>query len=97
MTKACITEAQIDALTAWTFGYPCIATMGSPSTKQIDAINRSGIRHLILMFDNDAAGKRLKRSIRDDIFISEVKFPHNVKDINDLTRDQFDYMIKNLM
>lgn len=101
LTKVCITEAQIDALTAWTFGYPCIATIGSPSTKQINEINKSGIRHLILMFDNDVAGKRfsekLKRSIRDDIFISEVKFPHNVKDINDLTIDQFDYMIKNLM
>lgn len=101
VTSVCITEAQIDALTAWTFGYPCVATMGSPSAKQINAINKSGIRHLILMFDNDAAGKRfsekLKRSIRHDIFISEVRFPHNVKDINDLTKDQFDYMIKNLI
>lgn len=100
ITSVCITEAQIDALTAWTFGYPCIATMGSPSTKQINSINKSGIRHLILMFDNDAAGKRfsekLKKNLRSDIFISEVNFPAGVKDINDLTKDQFEYMIKNL-
>lgn len=95
-----VCESQIDALTAWSYGYPAIATMGSPSTKQINLINKSGIRHLILMFDNDAAGERfsekLKKNLRSDIFISEVNFPAGVKDINDLTKDQFEYMIKNL-
>lgn len=91
---AMITEAQIDALTACTYDFPCIATMGAISDHQIDLINKSGIRILYTMFDNDSAGKRftnkLIKNIRKDILVINVPIIiPGKKDINDLTFDEF--------
>ena len=95
-----ITEGQIDALTSWSYGYPCIATMGSPSDHQIDSLNRSGIRSLILMFDNDSAGQRFAEKVaaklRKDILVSEFKFPPGKKDLNDLSKEEFWNGLENL-
>lgn len=91
---AMITEAQIDALTACSYDFPCIATMGAISDHQIKLINKSGIRILYTMFDNDAAGKRftnkLLQNIRKDILVINVPIIiPGKKDINDLTREEF--------
>ena len=93
-----ITEAQIDALTAMGWGYPCVATMGCPSKRQIDILNRSGIRSIIAIFDNDASGARfslrLKENLRKDIFFDTFSWIGlNKKDINDFSRDEFDHMM----
>ena len=92
--KVMITEGQIDALTACGFGFPCIATMGAISDHQIELINKSGIRVLYTMFDNDDAGRRftnrLMQGINKDILVVNVNI--NIpgkKDINDLTVDEF--------
>lgn len=95
---AMITEAQIDALTACTYDFPCIATMGAISDHQIDLINKSGIRILYTMFDNDAAGKRftskLVKNLRKDMLVINVPIIiPGKKDINDLTFDEFYYCI----
>ena len=92
--KCCIiTEGQIDALTAWTYGYPAVATMGGFSDYQIEELNNSGIRSLILMFDNDDAGKKfeqtLLKKLRKDIMWVKPKFPDGRKDINDMTKEEF--------
>lgn len=98
--RVVITEGQIDALTAWTYGVPAIATMGCPSEKQFNAINKSGIRVIITMFDNDPAGSRftmrLKKYLRNDILLLNAHLPFGVKDVNDLTKEQFEYIINNL-
>lgn len=91
---AMITEAQIDALTACTYDFPCIATMGAISDHQIELINKSGIRILYTMFDNDQAGKRftkkLMQNIRKDILVINVPIIiPGKKDINDLSFDEF--------
>lgn len=91
---AMITEGQIDALTACTYDFPCVATMGAISDHQIDLINKSGIRILYTMFDNDSAGKRfthkLLKNIRKDILVINVPIIiPGKKDINDLTFDEF--------
>lgn len=95
---AMITEAQIDALTACTYDFPCIATMGAISDHQIDLINKSGIRILYTMFDNDAAGKRftnkLIKNLRKDMLVINVPIIiPGKKDINDLSFDEFYYCI----
>lgn len=93
-----ITEGQIDALTSWEYGLPCVATMGNPSEYQIDELNKSQVRFVVLMFDNDESGRkfteRVKSSIREDIFVfvSDIGLVHK-KDINDLTKDEFIYII----
>lgn len=94
-----ICESQIDALQAYSYGFPCVATIGAISNHQIDLLNKSGIRILYTFFDNDAAGVRftnkLNSAIRKDILVINIKL--NIpgkKDINDLTRDEFYKCIK---
>lgn len=88
-----VTEAQIDALTSWSFGVPCVATMGPPSKLQMSKLNKSGIRTFITMFDNDLAGKQFEiifnNLIRKDVFVYNIKIPNPYKDINDLDKDTF--------
>lgn len=94
-----LTEGQIDALTACSYGFPCCATMGQPSDKQIQDINKSGVRRLYLMFDNDYWGRRftetVKAKLRKDIMVIDVRIPYkDKKDINDLSEDEFYNCIK---
>lgn len=88
-----ITEAQIDALTAMSYGFPCCATIGSISFDQINILNKSGIRTFIAAFDNDKWGDKFyetfKSKMRDDVIIYKFKFPKGKKDINDLTKEEF--------
>lgn len=90
---AMITEAQIDALTAWSYGFPCCATIGSLSYSQIKILNRSGIRTFITAFDNDEHGREFteffNKYIKKDVILYNFKFPPNKKDINDLTKEEF--------
>lgn len=100
ITRIIVTEGQIDALTAWSYGVPAVATMGSPSYKQIQSLNFSGVRIIITMFDNDNAGKRFTKKIdeliRKDIILLHAKLPRVAKDINDLTQQQFEEVMRNL-
>lgn len=97
---AMITEAQIDALTAYTYGFPCCATMGEISDTQISILNSCGITNFIAAFDNDEAGKRFTSILREklniDILITELNIPEGFKDINDLDRNTFDKLLNNL-
>lgn len=97
--KCMITEGPIDALTACSYGFPCIATLGAISEHQIDLINKSNIRVLYTMFDNDQAGKRFEQKllnkIRKDILVVRVPIPFSdKKDINDLSQEEFDYCVE---
>lgn len=93
-----ITEGPIDVLTAYSYGYPAIGTFGNPSDYQIDLINKSCIKVLYLMFDNDITGEkitnRLKNQLDKRIILKQVKFINNKKDINDLTFEEFQTVIQ---
>lgn len=95
-----ITEAQIDALTAWGYGFPCCATMGVPSYKQIESLNKSGILIVVSAFDNDEYGRKftdiLKNRIKDSVLLYELEFPNGKKDINDLTEKEFNDCLTNI-
>jgi DNA primase len=90
---ALITEGPFDCLTAYSYGYPAIATWGNPSPEQINAINRSCLKTIYLAFDNDQAGQRfsriLKSGLSSRILIKEVQLPSHRKDLNDLTFEEF--------
>lgn len=96
---AVITEGPFDCLSANEYGFPAIATLGTPSLDQIRKINASCISTLYLMFDNDDAGKKftefLKARLNKRILLIEVKIPFGKKDINDLSKDEFITAIKN--
>lgn len=88
-----ICESQINALTAWTWGYPAIGLIGTGSEEQYEILNKSPIRNYILCFDGDEAGDkgviRFLKNIRKDVFITIKNIPRG-KDLNDLTKEQFD-------
>lgn len=93
-----ICESQIDALTSWVYGVPAVALIGVGSEHQYEVLNRCPIRNWVLMFDNDEAGRKAAKSfkyhIRKDVMITEVSFPPGKKDINNLTQDEFNNMLK---
>lgn len=88
-----VCESQINALTLWSWGYPAIALFGTGSQYQYDILNKCGIRNYILCFDGDSAGDKGKdrflRNIRKDVLVSYKKIPQG-KDVNDLTKEQFE-------
>ena len=90
-----VVESQIDALNLWGYGYPAIALFGTGNEKQYEILNRSGIRHFILCFDGDKAGRdgahKFKKYINNDIMINEIHLPEG-KDINDLSKEEFEYI-----
>ena len=91
--KVYVCESQINALTLYSWGYPAIALFGTGSQYQYDILNKSGIRNYVLCFDGDSAGDkgrdRFIRNIRKDVFVSYKKIPTG-KDVNDLTKEQFE-------
>lgn len=88
-----VTEGQIDALTAWTYGFPCVATIGNVSEYQMQCFNKSGINTFITMFDNDVYGSNFtnffKRNIRKDVLVYTASLPRSKKDINELSKEEF--------
>ena len=94
-----ITEGPFDCLTGWEYGFPTIATFGKISDYQIEQINKSCINIIYAAFDNDAAGKSfletLKKKLTKRIIVIETKFPAWRKDLNDLTKEELQEIIKN--
>lgn len=93
ITTVVVCEGQIDALVSWSRGIPAVALFGAGTTKdQIKLLDKSGIRHFILMYDNDQAGKhgatRLKNGLSKDKLITEIIVPEG-KDIASMTTDEF--------
>lgn len=93
-----VCEGQLDALTAWGYGVPCVALLGTGSKHQFDILNKSGLRSYVTFFDNDDAGRKatanFNRKIRRDV--SVINLFCNVegkKDINDLTQEEFDSIL----
>lgn len=93
ITTVYVVESQINALICWKWGYPAVALIGTGSKEQYEILKKSGIRHFILCFDGDVAGdtgiKRFINNMPDDIMVSVKNIPRN-KDVNDLTKEEFD-------
>lgn len=95
---AIITEGPFDCLTGWEYGYPTCATFGRLSDYQIAQLNMSGITTLYTAFDNDEAGKAftkvLKTKLAKHIIVHDVQLPFGKKDLNELTKEEFDACMK---
>lgn len=64
--RAVVVEGEIDALSFAEVGAPAIALGGAHvSRRQVEIIERSGIRELVLGGDNDEQGRRLNRQLTD--------------------------------
>ena len=88
-----VCESMIDALTAWQYGKYAVAMNGLGTNLQFQQLRDLPCRKLILATDNDKAGmearKRIKANVRNKI-ITEYILPEGKKDLNDLTKEEFD-------
>jgi len=99
--SAIITEGPFDTLTAWTYGFPAVGTLGTISDYQIEQINRSCLNVIYAMFDNDQAGRNFLEYIKSHLdkrfIIVDVRIPNGKKDINDLSKEEFWEILNNYL
>ena len=92
MTVVAVCESQLNTLNCWKYGLPAVGLFGTGSQHQMDILKKSGIRHFILLFDGDEAGRKgatkFKNSMQEDILITDVHMYWG-KDVSDLTSDEF--------
>lgn len=87
-----ICESMIDALTCWAYGKPAVALNGLGNDLQFQQLSAMPCRKFILATDNDDAGQKARNRLRSNIknhIITEYIFPDTVKDINDMSLEQF--------
>ena len=93
-----VCESIINCLTCWSYGKQAIALFGTGSDWQLEQLNNSNIRHFILMFDGDKAGRnaanRFKSNVKNAL-ITDIKMPEG-KDVNDLSKEEFDNLLNNI-
>lgn len=86
--RAAIVEAEIDALTLMSCGFPAIATGGTAfNSAKRDAILRSPIEEIIVFRDNDPAGRAWRNRVIADLYgkidVSIALVPTRCKDVNE--------------
>jgi 5S rRNA maturation endonuclease (ribonuclease M5) len=84
-----VTEAEIDAMTAMTAGFPAVAVGGSQfNPKHTSALMQTKVKNVIIASDNDEAGVKLAKQIEDALSfhfnLYRVEFPDGAKDLNEL-------------
>lgn len=90
-----ICESCINALTAVSYGYQAIATLGTGNSYQMQQLKELGAREFVLCFDGDDAGKRatrkFKKALKSIAFVWEMTMPDG-KDANDCSKEEFDQL-----
>lgn len=95
-----VCESMLDALTCWVYGKYAVALNGLGNYLQFEQLRNLPCRELILATDNDEAGAKARERIRKHVrnkIISQYdydSFPDGAKDINDLTKEQFEALKK---
>lgn len=87
-----VCESMIDALTAWQYGKFAVALNGLGTEYQFQQLRNLPCRKLILATDNDKAGMEARKRIRANVknkIITEYLLPEGKKDLNDLTKEEF--------
>lgn len=95
-----VCESIINALTCWAYGYQAIALLGTGSEYQIEEIKELPQRRIILALDGDNAGykgtKKLYEALKNTKMVSVLKIPEG-KDVNDLSKEEFNALYKELL
>ena len=93
-----ICESMIDALTCWQYGAYAVALNGLGTAGQFEQLSRMPCREFILATDMDEAGQRARKALKLNIrnhIITEYKWdPEVAKDINDMSEDYFNALVK---
>lgn len=90
-----VCESVFNALTAVVYGYPAVALFGTGTTHEIEQLKRLGVDSFVLCLDNDDAGcrgtQKLKKALSAYAMVWTMTIPWEGKDVNDLTKEEFEY------
>ena len=92
-----VCESMIDALTAWQYGKYAVAMNGLGTSSQFKQLQLLPCRKLIIATDNDEAGMRARGRIKQNVtnkILTQYILPKGKKDINDLTKGEFDNLVE---
>lgn len=92
-SEVIVCESMLDALACWVYGKKAVAMNGLGSELQYKQLREMPCRKLILATDNDEAGMEARKKIRKEVknkIITEYILPEGRKDINDLSKEEFD-------
>jgi hypothetical protein len=91
-------EGLFDMARLWSTGVPAVAAMHSGLTELQARLLRDLGKGVILMYDNDVAGREgAKQAIKllvDDLPLSKVRYPADIKDPGDLSPHDVEEMIR---
>lgn len=94
-SEVIVCESMIDAITCWVYGKYAVALNGLGNDLQFKQLRDLPCRKLILATDSDNAGMRARKRIRANVrnkIITEYLLPEGRKDINELSREEFENM-----
>ena len=94
-----VCESMINCITAWVYGKPAVALNGTGTKQQIEQLRKLPVRSYVLALDPDEAGYKGMKRIAKALPNKELSYyviPKG-KDINDLSKDEFDKLEKNLL
>jgi DNA primase len=89
-----VCESIINALTCFAHGKTAVALLGLGTNYQMEQLKQLKQRKIILALDGDEAGERASLRIRNCLknkIVSKILLPTG-KDINDLEKEQFEYL-----
>lgn len=100
-----VVESSFDAIRLWQAGFPnAVATLGgSISDTNLQNLNKYAST-IILMIDNDGAGRALGKTIANKLknknvlwasYNHDTVYPHEAKDVGDLTDEEIKICVKN--
>lgn len=92
-SEVIICESMLDALACWVYGKPAVALNGLGNDLQFRQLNEMPCRKFILATDSDQRGMEARGRIRKNLrgkLVSEYILPPGRKDMNDLSKEEFD-------
>lgn len=91
-----VCESMIDCILLWQSGYYAVALNGLGTDYQYKQISSLPILNIILCTDNDVAGKKARKRLREKLvakIFSEIVFPKGIKDVGECSREQIDNIL----
>lgn len=92
-----VCESAINALTAISWGYNAVALLGTGNQLQVTQLKQLGVQEIVLCLDGDGAGRnateKLKRALKSNCIVWNINMPDG-KDVNDLTKEEFDLLYR---
>lgn len=97
-TSVLVCESAINALTAVSWGYNAVALLGTGDSLQIRQLRQLGVSEIVLCLDGDDAGRngtnKLYKALKTSTIVWRITMPDG-KDVNDLTKEEFDELYRN--